>query len=535
MTMNSPAPAPPGLLGRAVLALGLLVGFYVLAIGIAAVLLLLPYLELRYTQRIHLQVAILAVITAAAILFAIVPRVERFRSPGPRLERGKHPALFAILDEVAEAAGQSRPREVYLVPPVNAFVADWGGLFGIGGRRILGIGLPVFASLTIRELRAVLAHEFGHYAGGDTRLGGIVHVTRSAIGRTLANLNADERRPSLLQRPFLAYGRMFLRVTQAVSRAQERNADRLAAKLVGPAALASALRKLAVLDSVFDSYISGEVQPAFNANRLPPLADGLVRYLRSSEVQDQYAIVRARVPEFSRKAVEQRPAGFVDFDSHPPLHERIEPLEAAHAALGDTAAGSAEDDALAITLLDDWLGLERELMAAMNPGRPRHEPIAWEDMAEQVYVPRLLERLQPVQDQLTGRTIADIGGPDAEGLMRRVLHRWMREPGEHPKMDAVELEMQGVHLLAGSVNATLHALGWSAHTEPGEQITMRDGDRSFEPGKVLADRFAGKVEAAEWQRRCAELAIGDLPITIPKPGESADASASIPAPELAAS
>jgi len=169
MPSPPPTPAPPGMFARALLALGLLVGFYVLALGIAATLLLLPYLEVRYTQRIHLQVAIVCVLTAGTILYAVVPRPQRFKPPGPLLTRERHPRLFALLDDVARAAGQARPREVYLVPQVNAWVAERGGILGLGGRRIMGLGLPLFAGLTVRELRAVLAHEFGHYAGGDTR------------------------------------------------------------------------------------------------------------------------------------------------------------------------------------------------------------------------------------------------------------------------------------------------------------------------------------------------------------------------------
>src|SRR5687767_1931406 len=79
MPSPPPTPAPPGMFARALLALGLLVGFYVLALGIAATLLLLPYLEVRYTQRIHLQVAIVCVLTAGTILYAVVPRPQRFK------------------------------------------------------------------------------------------------------------------------------------------------------------------------------------------------------------------------------------------------------------------------------------------------------------------------------------------------------------------------------------------------------------------------------------------------------------------------
>ena len=48
------------------------------------------------------------------------------------------------------------------------------------------VGLPLLHLVSERGLRAVIAHEFGHYAGGDTKLGPWIHRTRAAIGRTIA-------------------------------------------------------------------------------------------------------------------------------------------------------------------------------------------------------------------------------------------------------------------------------------------------------------------------------------------------------------
>ncbi len=81
----------PSLAGRAVLALILLVGFYVLAFAVAATLLLIPYAEVRYANRIHPKLALLCVAGAGIILWSIVPRRDRFEPPGPRLEPADHP------------------------------------------------------------------------------------------------------------------------------------------------------------------------------------------------------------------------------------------------------------------------------------------------------------------------------------------------------------------------------------------------------------------------------------------------------------
>jgi hypothetical protein len=244
-------------------------------------------------------------------------------------------------------------------------------------------------------------------------------------------------------------------------------------------------------------------------------------------VREHYESALGRVDEESRRAADQRPAGLAGFDSHPPIHERIEALT----ALESTSPGE-DVDPPASSLVDDWPALEMELLDSMNPGWKRPEPIAWENVAEEIYLAGLEETLKPVREEFEGKTIGDLGGPEGEALLRRVQHRWARESGgSRPKMDAVEFEMHGVNLLACAVQSTLRHHGWTAHTEPGELIAMRSGERECIPVQWLTERFDGRMDAAAWTRRCEELDIAALPITIRK----ADETEGTPAEPLAAS
>src|SRR5690349_7669686 len=174
---------------RAVVALALMIGFYLLAIAFIAVLLYIPYVEFSVSNGENPRILGFCLLGAFAIAKGIVPRRDRFVAPGPRLLPDEQPKLFALVTQVSSETKQAMPAEVYLIPDVNAYVMERGGFMGFGSKRVMGVGLPLLASLSVPQFRAVIAHEFGHYDAGDTKLGPWVYKTRAAIGRTLAELS----------------------------------------------------------------------------------------------------------------------------------------------------------------------------------------------------------------------------------------------------------------------------------------------------------------------------------------------------------
>jgi hypothetical protein len=170
----------------------------------------------------------------------------------------------------------------------------------------------------------VLAHEFGHYHGGDTRLGPFIYRTREAIERVLHNAS---RQSAFLQLPFLWYGRMFLRVTQAISRRQELTADELAARTFGSHSMIEGLRALARGSVAWNAYWRTEVVPLLEAGFQPPVTEGFERFIRELEIW------READRAAQKMLAEARPD---PYDSHPPDSERI----AALAALPPGPAGA---------------------------------------------------------------------------------------------------------------------------------------------------------------------------------------------------
>src|SRR5438067_912250 len=190
------------------LAIGLSVGFYVLSIGVSILLLGIAYYMMVHSQWRLGKIVIACLIGAFTILRSILPMRERFEQPGPRLENPDAPLLFDLIQDVARQTGQELPSEVYLIPDVNAWVVQRGSLLGAGGYRVLAIGYPLLQSMSVSQIRAVLAHEFGHFCAADTKLSPLIYRTTKSVVRTLHALHEANSHVHFL---FEWYGDLYVR------------------------------------------------------------------------------------------------------------------------------------------------------------------------------------------------------------------------------------------------------------------------------------------------------------------------------------
>ena len=476
----------PSLAGRAILAVALMVGFYILALAIAIGLLYIPYAEMTYAHRVHLKLAAACIIGALVILWSVLPRFDKFESPGPQLTREEHPRLFEELEGVARATQQAMPAEVYLVPNVNAWVAQRGGIMGFGSRRVMGLGLPLMRMLTRSQFRAVLAHEFGHYHGGDTKLGPWIYKTRGAIGRTLQSL----RHLSLLQIPFNAYGKVFLRITHAISRRQEFVADELAARCIGSRPLIHGLRTVHGVGPAFDAYWSNECAPVLNAGFRPPLTEGFRQFVQAGKVAEA----------IGRQVEEELQSGKVDpYDTHPPLKERIAAIE--HLPAGETDL----DDPVATTLLADVATLEQRMVATLAgpEAAGKLKPIDWTEVCTHVYLPQWTILAQANSSVLSGLKVESL--PALATNMKSFGQRCRTFAGEAP--DDEHAAGLGTAVIGAALALLLIQRGAQSDASPGVEISATLGQARVEPFSILRSIADGKLTTADWQRQCTELGI----------------------------
>jgi heat shock protein HtpX len=487
-----PTTHAPSLAGRAAAAVLLMVGFYALALAIVGALIAIPVAEIVYANRIHFKIAAFCAVGVYAILRGIIPRADHFEPPGPPLTRREHPRLFAALEDVARETQQAMPTDVYLVPEVNAWVAQRGGVMGVGSHRVMGLGLPLLQALSVDEMRAVLAHEFGHYHGGDTALGPWIYKTRAAIGRTLDSL---AKHSSVLMKPFEWYGMGFLRITHAISRSQEYAADALAARVVGAAPLATGLRTIHGVAGAFVPYWFTEVVPVLERGFRPPIAAGFTHFLASPPIAPQI-----------QAAIDQEMAeGKIDpYDTHPPLRERL-------AALGERAAKATPDTGpRAITLFDRVDELEARLVTHVSDAKGETQPlaaIAWSDAGPQVWAAIWRDRMSSVGGRLSGITPARIPAivadlPGAAVGLGFAPHRQAAEQGEGTG--------NVMQLLGTALAVALLDRGWAVRALPGESVVFSRGSESAEPLADLGRLARGQLPPTAWEASWRGLGLLDL-------------------------
>jgi hypothetical protein len=112
-----------------------------------------------------------------------------------------------------------------------------------------------------------------------------LYKTCAAIGRPLQSL---AERNSLLQKPFLCYGRAFLRISHAASKGQEFAADQLTACL-SSRPLIEGLKLIYGAALAFNAYWSNQVAPVLSRGFHPPMAERFRRYLASPHLVNAVA------------------------------------------------------------------------------------------------------------------------------------------------------------------------------------------------------------------------------------------------------
>ena len=487
----------------ALLSIFMVVASYVFVILLAAACVYLPYLALDAGSGSS-QIVILfvfGIIIAGAMLWSLLPRPDKFKAPGVLIERTAQPRLFAEIENIAGALNEPMPSEVYLIGDVNAWVADRGGLMGFGSRRVMGLGLPLLSILTVSQFRAVLAHEFAHYYGGDTSLGPWVYKTQTAIVRIFQNIGSVGKlaRIAILGVMYLVvatlmkwYFVVFLRAINLVSRKKEYRADELACLIAGRQPLIDGLRAIHGAALAWPAYWKTELTPMLSGGALPGIGDGFARFVAVPSINEQ---IQKNLEKEIREAKTN------PYNSHPPLRDRISATEKLPAGF------IPEDSNPARSLLDQADALELQYLEKLNPDmKPGTlKCVSWDEVGTRVTI--------PAWKQFTAEYSSALQGVRAESLPEQVPR--LRQIGagiRDPKgmlLDPQQRTNRAAYLFGAGLGLAMIDQGWTLHSGPGT-FHLQRGDEELNPFSVMEQLMSGKLTKRDWIARCSALGIGQL-------------------------
>lgn len=288
------------------------------------------------------------------IKFVLSSHVPVDRSHLMRITKMEQPELFQLLEEMVTELGTGFPKNVYLTYDVNAAVfydsTFWSMFLPV--RKNLQIGMGLITTVSEQELKAILAHEFGHFSQKSMKLGSYVHH----VNKVLHNLLYDNQGyANLLHRwgnvssyfglfshiavyiitqmqAVLRYNYQALNLTyMALSREMEFHADAIAAHFSGAKPLVTALLRSDLASQSFTTvlnYYDGKVSESLTTKNIYPQQYYVLNYI----AQQQNLTILDGLPILSVEDYKRfNKTGLVlddQWSSHPSMEDRAAKLNA---------------------------------------------------------------------------------------------------------------------------------------------------------------------------------------------------------------
>jgi len=202
---------------------------------------------------------------------------KRSNNHGKEITREDSPELFDMIMETANEAGVKKPKHIYVNHEVNACVffntGFWNMFFPV--RKNIAIGLGLFESTNKKEVKSIIAHEFGHFAQSSMHVGSVLYITNKIITDLVYRRDKLDNimlRWCLKDGIWGFWGKStqivvieFRKLADYMFRKQQRNymklsrqmeydADTVACKLVGSETFISSLCKIRQNATSFDFY-----------------------------------------------------------------------------------------------------------------------------------------------------------------------------------------------------------------------------------------------------------------------------------------
>jgi Zn-dependent protease with chaperone function len=362
--IQSPYPAsiPSGLTAvnknyyfKASLAIVAILLFFVLFLSLVSITAYLAFLAITYPMDTINKFTVLVKLGAIAGsgMLLVFTLKFLFKMKNHHLENRieidpvDEPELWNYVLDICKHTGAPKPKYIYLDPDVNAYVRytnSWLSLI-MPVKKELTIGLPLTQCLELSEFKAVLSHEFGHFAQKSMRIGSYIHTANTIIHDLIYNRDSWDNAlarwrqsdiriafPAWILSPVIWCIRELLKLfylmlnllNSSLSREMEFNADKFAAKSAGSEAIISSLWKL---DPASDQ-LNNVMNHLYNASKLSKYSSNLFYHYQIELNQNKFKLEKA----YSELEIDKNghPIYFTSseiskahmYDSHPPNDER---------------------------------------------------------------------------------------------------------------------------------------------------------------------------------------------------------------------
>lgn len=281
--------------------------------------------------------AIKLIAIVGVFLFVVVRSLwVTVESPtGIKISAQDAPELFAIIDHLSQKLNSPQFNHVLITDDFNAAVVQRPRLGILGWyENYLIIGLPLMQSLSVEQLTAVLAHEFGHLSKNHGRTANWIYRQRIRWSQLFTELEQKASTVDIIFRPFLKrFVPYFVAYSFPIARANEYEADKISAELTSPEIVAETLSTVNVIGLYLEEHYWPKIFDQAETLSHPHLSPytGYVKQLSDE-------IAKENTQQWLKHSLRIQ----TDFeDTHPSLSDRLKSIgqtaKAAYAVYGQTA------------------------------------------------------------------------------------------------------------------------------------------------------------------------------------------------------
>lgn len=279
------------------------------------------------------------------------------------------PELFAFIQDIVKSVGTQFPKRIYLSADVNASVFYDSSMLSmfLPVKKNLNIGLGLVNSVNKSELKAVLAHEFGHFSQRSMKIGSYVYNVNRAIYNMLyenTSYDAMIRQWSGISGYFSIFVAMAVKVVNGIqwslskmyhlinihylslSRAMEFHADEVAAAVAGSQPLITSLMRLGLAEHSYNEvlrFYSNHIEKGYRSVNIYAQQKDVMLF----QAQQRKLIMTEGLPQVSAdySTLFQKSKLVIrnQWASHPETEERVANLNRINVSCTDYDHGFARE------------------------------------------------------------------------------------------------------------------------------------------------------------------------------------------------